>query len=267
MVTEFIRELIPDFTKKLIYDILKWFWGLVRTAGALIILYLALFTDYFKTFDRGSLFLGLVLGGFVVASLYLGIEIYRRLNSHQPKFQSIVADFEVLEFKNIYDHTTRTRMVYTKRKKIKALRNGLSRYEDRYNWTGRGSEGIRCLDAHQTLVKTERRSTWQFYEVKFNKVLKKGDVIDVDVEWVLDDTENRAVPFMSATIEEPTKMLSLTVKFPQESNVTKVIEEVAPFIGSKAPFENVEKPVVGKEHEFKPAEVKLLHHYELRWQW
>jgi hypothetical protein len=83
----------------------------------------------------------------------------------------------------------------------------------------------------------------------------------------LEDLEHLAVPFLSATIEEPTGLLSLTVKFPEDSNVTKVIEEIAPFIGAKNPFQDVEKQVRGKEHEFKPDEVKLLHHYELRWKW
>lgn len=264
----YVRSLKEDFQKRAIYDVLRW---IVIVTGALVIGYISLFTKFFQSLSGNFVFAPFIIGiivGLILFSLIEGVaEIFRRFNKLQPRFPKVDAEFEILELRLIYDHREKNKMVYTKRKKLRALRNGMKAYEDRYNWTGKGLDVFKCINSLQTIAKTERRSTWQFYEVKFHKTLRKGAEIDVDVEWILEDLEDKAIPFMSATIEEPTKLLSLKVIFPEGLKVDSVIEEEAPFIGSKNPFYNEEKKVVGKEHEFKPKKVNLLHHYELRWKW
>jgi hypothetical protein len=123
------------------------------------------------------------------------------------------------------------------------------------------------LRRSEKYVETDRRSTWQYYELRFERALKKGEELDVDVVWNLEDLEKVAVPFISATIEEPTNSLSLKVKFPDGSNVDHIIKEISPFIGAKMLFSSVREDITEMEYEWIVSKPKLLFHYELRWDW
>lgn len=268
---DFLASLKADFSKKAIYDVLKYS---VIGIGALLIGYLSLFTGFFGRLSQSfvlSSFLigtlaGLVVGGLVFGSIK-AYKAYRSPNPLKPDFPVIDANFEILNLRILYDHKEIHKMVYTKRKRVRALKDNLDRYVDRYNWTGKGTVAPQSLRKSEKYVETERRSTWQYYELRFERALKKGEELDVDVVWNLEDLEKAAVPFMSATIEEPTNSLSLKVKFPDDSNVDHVIKEISPFIGAKMPFSSVREEITETEYEWIVTNPKLLFHYELRWEW
>jgi hypothetical protein len=268
---EFLSTLKADFSKKALYDVLKYS---VIGIGALVIGYVSFFTGFFKNLSQSfvlSSFLVGGLAGLVLCGLVFGsVKVYKAFqspNTLKPDFPVIDANFEILDLKILYDHKEIDRMVYTKRKKVRALKDNLDRYVDRYNWTGKGTVAPQSLRRSEKYVETDRKSTWQYYELRFERALKKGEELDVDVVWNLEDLEKVAVPFISATIEEPTNSLSLKVKFPDGSNVDHVIKEISPFIGAKMPFSSVREDITEMEYEWIVRKPKLLFHYELRWDW
>lgn len=271
---EYLNSLKEDFKKKAVYDVLKW---LVVALVISAIGYLSLFTDscndLIENFRLSSFLAGLFVGILVLGLLLVLRKIskvrrpLRPSDPLSPDFPTIDANFEILDLRILYDHREIDSMVYTKRKKLKALKDNLDRYADRYNWTGKGAVSPRSLRKSEKYYETERRSTWQYYELRFEKSVKKGEEVDVDVVWDLKDTERKAIPFMSTTIEEPTKKLSLKVKFPNNSDVDHVIKEISPFIGAKMPFSSVREATTEKEYEWIIDDPKLLFHYELRWEW
>jgi hypothetical protein len=266
-----IKSLKEDFSKKAVYDVLKYALIGITT---LAVGYVSAFTDFFataaKNFNRDWFLIGLVAGILLVSVVTGSFRLFKFKWSKaplKPDFPLIDANFEILDLKILYDHKEINNMVYTKRKRIRALKDNLDRYIDRYNWTGKGTVAPKSLRKSEKYFETERRSTWQYYEMKFEKPLKKGEELDVGVIWELDDLENKSVPFISATLEEPTQSLSLKVKFPNDSVVDHVIKETSPFIGAKMPFSSIREEISENEYEWIIPNPKLLFHYELRWEW
>jgi hypothetical protein len=159
-----------------------------------------------------------------------------------------------------------THLEYTKRHRIRALREGLDRYPDKYFWTGDMSPDVRTKVRGQIFTPTMRKNYWQHYEVLFGRYLNKNEEIETELAWLLDDSSKRAVPFISATIEEPTDLLKLTLEVPIEWGLTEVICEVANGASAKRPLESKTMAIdqQGKA-EWSISNPKLLHHYEMRW--
>ncbi len=258
-----LSELKTDFTKKTIYDIIKGIVLIVATVG-LGYIYKSKILDKFELF---SFAVGAITAS--VLLIIISIVVKYLLRKFKPDFPRISPDFEILETKVTYDHEAIDKMTYTKRKKLKALRNGLERYVDRYSWTGKGNINISSNKKSQTFTETERKSIYQFYEVRFDKVLSKGEEVEVTLTWDLEDLEHKAVPFVSMTIEEPTETLLFKVIFPKTSVVTSIIKEISPFIGAKQPFFSEKERIndYEREYEWTIKKPKLFYHYELRWRW
>ena len=90
---------------------------------------------------------------------------------------------------------------------------------------------------------------------------------DRHIAWSLRDKDKKFVPFLSATIEEPTDLLEFILKFSPEFDVKQATCETSVSIGARKPLESVVK-YLDDHHELhwiinKP---KLLHHYEVKWQ-
>jgi hypothetical protein len=210
---------------------------------------------------------GIAVIVFCIVTLLI-LYIRKRSGRLQPYYPKLDFDFQITESELTYDHKDKNRMIYTKRKKIKALKNGLDRYLDRYHWTGVGQVNVKSAVADQELALTERRSIWQFYEIKLPRPLNAGDEIQTEVVWELEDTEGKAVPFMSATIEEPTDKLKMNLMLPPELGVKKATQIVSMCIGAKKPMQTAD--IEFNRHgelEFQENRPKLLYNYELRWHW
>lgn len=260
------KQLTTDVLGNLIWDVAKLLmaglvaailWLLSNLSSQIIILGVSTLVPY-KWLLTALLFCG---------SALVSILLYRRMSKFHPHFPRIDCDFEILELEIIYDHKQQNRMVYTKRKRLRALRNGLDRYFDRYRWTGGGTVAMRSSMKGQQIVTEERRSVWQFYAIKFNRKLGRGEEIQTEVVWELEDIENVAVPFLSSTVEEPTARMILKVKFPPELNVEEVIREISPVMGARKPFSTTPDKTAHSEYTWTIASPKLLYHYEVGWEW
>ena len=189
-----------------------------------------------------------------------------RFNRHQPHFPSLDFDFLILEKCIEYDYQSSDCIVYRKRVKLKALKNGLETYPDKYHWTGSGMARIKSNIPEQEVRRTIKKNIWQFTEVRFPVMLNKGQTIESEVEWILDDKNGSAVPFVSATIEEPTALLRIHVKIARSLGVRKVTREISGGIGAKKPFESTEVALDGRgEYTWEVKRPRLLYHYEIKW--
>ena len=90
--------------------------------------------------------------------------------------------------------------------------------------------------------------------------------MDTELIWDLEDTAAKAVPFFSATIEEPTDYLKLNLSLPCDIAVREVTCEVSSGIGAKKPFSSKTIPLDrnGKA-TWEIRKPKLLYHYEMKW--
>ena len=146
------------------------------------------------------------------------------------------------------------------------MKNGLDTYTDKYHWTGTTIAAPTATIKGQTAYTTIRKNVWQFYEVRFQKTLNRGDEIETEVAWEFDDADQAAVPFVSATIEEPTDHLCLSVDLTADLGITEVTTETSSGIGARKPLTSalVVLDPNGRAIYDQPNP-QLFHHYEIKW--
>lgn len=202
-----------------------------------------------------------VSGGLLVFFL-----LYQRFNRLKPKFPRLVVDFLVLEKTITYEYLSTSKMKYSRKLRLKALRNRLVTYSDKYHWTGSGQIKIRSANPSQQVKLSYRKSVWQIYEVRFEKSLNKGDIIDIEIIWDLEDQVGSAVPFFSTTVDEPTDLLRLNLFLEPSLGVNSATWEISSGIGAMTPYDS-DVLALNKHGEvsWEIKKPKLLHYYELRW--
>jgi hypothetical protein len=96
--------------------------------------------------------------------------------------------------------------------------------------------------------------------------LSKGETVETEVMCTIDDSAKIAVPFFSATIEEPTEHLKMNLTLPPELGIGEVIREVSTGIGALRTI-RAESVAVNQRGEasFDVRRPALFHHYEMRW--
>jgi hypothetical protein len=262
MANNFFESLKKDFLKKAIYDIAKFALILIITFSSSLLVSNILVLQI-TSIEPYKYHIGVLLGAAI--SLLL-LVMYRKFGRYRPNFPRLDFDFTTLEREISYEYLDKTHMIYKKRTRIKSLKNGLDTYRDRYRWTGRGKIVIKTGIPEQKVVETARRNVWYLYEIRLQKTLKKGDSIDTEVIWELEDLENKAVPFFSATMEEPTDLLKLNLSLPTSFGVREVTCETSSSIGSRTPFDSFTM-ALNKHGEvsWEIKNPKLLYHYEIKW--
>lgn len=195
------------------------------------------------------------------------LTIRRRSSKFLPRFEPFDIDFQLIEKSVSFEYVDRENMLYRKKVRVRALRNGLSSYPDKYRWTGLNTPTVRSLIHDQEFAHTFRKSVWQNYEVRLPITLQKGNEASIEIEWALQDTQRAHVPFVSCTIDEPTDKLTLNVTIPPVLGVREAVIEVSGGIGSKKPFSSEKVALDGAgRYQWVVSEPKPLYHYELRWQ-
>jgi len=195
------------------------------------------------------------------------IVVTRRFGRFRPMFPDIDPDFWIVQKRLKYRYVDREHMTYSKTVRLRALKDGLTLYRDKYRWTGSGVASIVTTNREHEFVDTARKSVWQLYEVRFDKSLRRNELVDAEVVWSLHDPQHTAVPFFSATVEEPTDILTLQVRLNPQLGVREVICEHSSSIGAKRPFQETRHPLNDDgEFTWNIETPKLLHHYEIRWK-
>jgi hypothetical protein len=258
----FFESLKRDFVKKALYDIAKIVLLLILTVSGSLLASKLLVLN-FAALAPFKWYLAAIFGSSGALTFLL---LYRRFNRFRPNFPRLDFDFQVLEKEITYEYLDKTHMVYKKRNRIKALKNGLDTYRDKYRWTGRGDIVIKSGIPEQQITETVRKNVWQVYEIRLQRSLNRGDIIETEAIWELEDQANRAVPFFSATIEEPTDLLRFSLILNPSLGVREVTCETSTGIGSGKPFDSFARQLdKHSEASWEIKNPKLLYYYEMKW--
>ncbi|MEW8051230.1 MAG: hypothetical protein AB2809_12710 [Candidatus Thiodiazotropha sp.] len=260
-------NLISDLFKSALYDTIKnillFLFAIVSANGIFTALvnWIAQYSPNISQYQ-----IHIVFGGTILVLLFINwaVNHYSRL---RPKFPKVNSDFKIKMFDILYIYESEDNMEYRKCKTLKALKDDLTQYIDKYRWTGIGSVNIRSgIEGHK-ISQSSDRSIYKYYTISFERTLKKKEEIDTEVIWDLEDTGKTAIPFISATIEEPTDKLRMQIMLPKEMKVHGVIKEVSHMIGAIKPILS-EHDDINRDNTYlwEIDEPKLLHHYELRLQ-
>jgi len=244
-----------------LFEALKW--GLLAAAGwAVSGLSITWLATTFAAFAPYKIYLVTLLFTVVVSTVTW---FYRRRDPFRPKFPCIECDFYIIEKCISYKYISGGDIRYTRKYRLRALRNGLDRFADTYRWTGNGRMDVKSDNPDHVINQPDTKGVFQIYEVTFERTLNKGETIDFSVIWALDDSRNTSKPFIATTIHAPTDKLILTVELPAALGVTEVIKEHSPDIGAVRPFESTPEPIVNNRCEWVIKKPKLLHNYSLKW--
>jgi hypothetical protein len=204
--------------------------------------------------------------GLLIATI-LGFVVYnfRRIrNRYIPNFGSVDFDFEIIEKEITHRYLSQNKLVHKRKWILKALRNGLTFYTDRFNWTGGNSIMRTDINGHQ-VIKTGTKNVFDEYNYKFHRALNKNEIIEIEVIWELDNNESKAIPFFSTPINEPTHLLKMNFEIPPTLGVKKVVCEICGTSAQKIlKTSEVELDREGK-YTWRVPNPKLFHQYEVNW--
>jgi hypothetical protein len=94
---------------------------------------------------------------------------------------------------------------------------------------------------------------------------REDEEIETEIVWNLEDPQSMAVPFFSATIDEPTDLLKMRLSLPPILGVREATGEVCSVATKKA---SSSKTLQFDRNGILTWEVKnplLLHYYEIKW--
>jgi hypothetical protein len=260
---EFLRSLIPDFAKKILYDISKW--ALLLSLPTLLVGVLIFFAYFPFTFLSGLL-LGFILGGIFWLLILLIISSFNKPGIADEII--IDPDYKILDLAVVYRHISRTQLKYERKVKLEILRDNVDRYVGKYNWTGTGEQKISVKDHAQELIKTRRKEMYQIFEVKFPKAMSKGEIVVVEIEMELDDSNKSAVPVLSQTITELVDQTMLKVIFPNDVQVAKnIIKSEYSHASARKTLMSTKEEINYNEFTWIIAKPILYHRYMLQWTW
>ena len=103
-----------------------------------------------------------------------------------------------------------------KRFRVRALRDGVDSFTDRYKWTGSGQCDVKSLTSGFTVTNRRTEEFWDYFDVGFPHAIRKDEEVDFTIEWELFDAAQAAVPFLSTMIDYDTKHLTMNVILPPE---------------------------------------------------
>jgi len=180
--------------------------------------------------------------------------------------------FEVLERINRYAISDSGEFEYSRRYRVRAMKDRLSSFTDRYIWTGtdtdlkpRPGDNVAQVDiSHDT---TLGEQTW--IDIVFERRLNAGDEYEFEVHWPPMPDWPRSRPFLSSSTREPTHRIVFEVTVPQRFRrgrrawfeVLRAVDEADPFTTDECEFDAGGRLWVVRDLP------KLYHCYRVRWQW
>lgn len=200
----------------------------------------------------------------VMLIIIISYIIYRRTNKKLPIYNSVDCDFCIIREERKHKWINETDYIHKRRYTLKALRNGLTEYVDKFMWTGSnylltGGEGDYSIEIDKC-----SKNIYTVYHFKFNTPLKRGEIIDIEATW---ESKGPAKPFFSTTIEEPTNTLVMSVMLFPKSGIKEINCEVESYKGAKFPNEKKKERLNSDgEYTWEIKNPKLLHHYEINWK-
>lgn len=144
---------------------------------------------------------------------------------------------------------------------VKALRKGLDKIYNGNTWFPDEKTRISCLEKEFSIEKLPKRDTLSEYYVRFNKVLKKGEIITFTTKVVNENKKKHFKDFYARGIISPIGKLIITVVIPSKYGYKFLTKEVTKggayndfAIKEKFEFVNtyrwvIEEPKLGYEYK------------------
>lgn len=211
-----------------------------------------------------SVYLAVALGSIVSIALFALLMALRQSRVVVP---AAAADYKFTRMKLAINYTDPTKVSYRRRYCVEALRNGLDRIGDSYAWTGDKILQVGCTAGDCEYRDGGRSGLFTLFELIFPTSLRKGESIEIEVTWVLDNTSNSAIPFISRTVTHPTDLLAFEVQIPVVSNQGDAYLRTSPHIQTQMSSESVSYKFDEGYVAFGVQRPRLFSHYELRWRW
>ena len=254
---------IKDMVNKSIYDMIKTLLVLFVTSGSLGFL-VSIVTSKIGFLAQYSLFITILS---VAAVCFIFMAVHDRFSINYVVIRVTESCFRIIKKEYTYTYKDKKNMTFRKKLTLKALKNNTDCYHDRYFWTGHGDTTVVSEHNDQEYAETIRKDVYQEYVINFDRNLKKGEVIVTSIFFTLEDLDNKAIPFLSTTISEPTDYLSMKVKVPVSFRIEKAIAEIFPCADSYIPVKT-EIILFDKDGEAKweVNNPKRFHLYSLRWK-
>ncbi len=207
-----------------------------------------------------------VASGFVLIwGINLKIKSYRvQLYSDNPNFWHILEEC-------VYDVSAAPVYRYTKRLRLKALSGGVDSWSHGFGWSGHGRMHVVCSQQPENVPVTEVSIVQEEYgprnvcRVRFERPLKRGEIVEFAVEMTLVDEEGAARPFLSQKINTPAGELIMRVRLPQ--GATEYVQAVYESPTTRMPSleKKVNLAVRSEEARWVIKKPRIRRHYQIRW--
>ncbi len=257
-----MKKYFKELSFKLAVELSKWI--LLAIVGV-IISYITpiLLTNRFIVLSEFKILTYIVV---VSVMIIIFIILYQKYNKFRPNLPRIDSHFLILERELTHIWHNENVIEHKRRFVLQALQHGLDNYTDKFVWTG-GDFKIKSGIIQHKVNLIEKRNFFDIYEVKFDKVLRKGDIIEIEIVWDLYNNDKKARPYFSVTIEEPTKNLILNLGIDPKFNVKEILTETSYVRGSKIPlnYKTIKLDREGKA-KWEINNPKLLYTYEIKWK-
>jgi hypothetical protein len=181
-------------------------------------------------------------------------------------------EFEILERINRYTISDPGEFQYSRRYRVRAMKDRLNSFTDRYIWTGpdadlkpQPGDNVALVNiSHDTTLSEQ---TW--IDIIFERKLNAGDEYEFEVHWPPMPDWPRSRPFLSSSTREPTHRIVFEVTIPQRFRqgrrawfeVLRTASDADTFTTDECAFDDSGRLWV--VHDLP----KLYHCYRVRWQW
>ncbi|MBE2185658.1 MAG: hypothetical protein IAE99_02655 [Rhodothermales bacterium] len=191
-------------------------------------------------------------------------KLWKTFNKNIPDIPKIISSYSINHRSIVHDVSRESKVIHRRSWNLKSTSRNLRRFTDSFRWTGDGVANIVCKNASYSVkIEEPHQDEYVFYQIDFNKFIKKNQSISFEVEWNL---QGQGKPFISTNILDRTDKLEMTVVFGRDSGIREVICEVFPHPQWVEPEETTTLSV-GDEGVVKwiVDNPKLMWHYQMRW--
>lgn len=197
-----IKQYIQDFVGNGIYDLIKFLLGLFITTiigtGAIYKILNLLLTNVYL----------IITISFCVMMVFIIIfvKIYSHFRKYNYHITEMIVNFEYSEDK----------VIVISKITARALRKGLDKIYNRTTWFPDEKTRISCLDKEFSIERLPIRDTSNEFYVKFNKKLKKGELITYTIKVVNENKYKHFRDFYSREVIAPIDKLIITIVIPSK---------------------------------------------------
>lgn len=201
----------------------------------------------------------------VIIVIVVSCFLFRRMNRRRPDYDTVDCNFHMIREVRVHKWVGENDYVHIRRYKIRSLKNGLTEYVDKFQWTGTDYTLKKGKGDYSIVVDPTPRNVFTVYRFLFKTPLDKGETIELEARW---DAKGPAAPFFSTDIQEPTDELIMKVEIFPESGIKQVCCRVDRNIGAiDHPIETEIKNLDSEgKAEWTKTNPKILHHYEINWE-